>query len=83
LAAGRLHLLEQKRMVAGFYAQNRVHPAVDQVADVRGVAGQAILDDDELQVRVLPATFGHKSLRRVALTIVLARAVLFLDRLGR
>jgi hypothetical protein len=67
----------------GFYAQNEVHPVVDQVADVRAVAGQAVLDDDELQMRMLPADFGQEPLRRVPLAVVFGGAVLFLDRLGR
>ena len=76
-AAEFLHLLEQKRMIPWFDAQNKVHPVVQQVADVGAVAGQTILDDDELQMRMLLADFGQQSLRRVPLAVVLGGASCF------
>ena len=74
-ATRSLHLLEQKRMVPGFYAQNEVHLVVYQVPKVRAVAGQAVLDDDELQVRMLLTNLRQKPLRRIPLAVVLAGAI--------
>ncbi len=62
LATALLHLREQERMISRLDAQNKVHPVVQQVADVTVVAAQAILDDDELQA--LDTTGSGSSARR-------------------
>jgi len=46
-----------------------------QLADVRGIGGEAVFDDDRLQMRMRAAQVRQQALGGVALAVVLARAV--------
>jgi hypothetical protein len=67
-AAGGLHLLKQERMVPRLNAENEVHVVLDQVANVRTVAGQPIFHDDQFQPGMLPADLRQQ--RRQVATVV-------------
>jgi hypothetical protein len=81
-AASLLDLLEQIRMISGLCAQEEVHPMLFQVADVRSVTGQAVLDHDQFQVRMFRADLRQQASRGVPLAVVLVAAVAVLDRLA-
>ena len=53
-----------------------------QVADVRPIRGQAVLDHDHRQLRMVLAKLGQKAAGGVPLTVVLGGAVLLDDRFG-
>jgi hypothetical protein len=68
-------------MVALLGAEDEFEIKRLQVADVRSVGGQAVFDDDQLQVRMRAAQIAQQALGGVALAIVLLRPVGLEDRL--
>ena len=78
-----LQLVEQRLVVARFRAEDEAHPMLAELADMRAIGGQSVLQHNERKVRVLPAHIGDEALRRLALTVVLGYAIRVLDWLGR
>ena len=78
----RRHPVEQKRMVALLGAEDELEIQRLQMADVRGVGGECVFDDDQLQVRMRAAHSGEQALGGVALAIVFLRPVGLEDGLG-
>jgi len=55
---------------------------IDEITDVWSVGGQAVLDNDHLEMEMLSSEFMEPPAASVALTVVFGVAVLFTDRLG-
>ena len=53
-----------------------------QQLDMRTIGGQGLLDDDELEMGMLPPQRGQQAFGRVAFTIVLSGPILPGNRLG-
>ena len=75
----RLHLLEQKGMIAFFDPEEIVQSMVVQGLDMRGIGTQTVFGDDELEVRVVLAQLGHKAFGGIPFTIILGRAIVLHD----
>jgi hypothetical protein len=74
---GRLvDLAEHKSVITGLGREDITKIMAHQILDVRGVGAQAILGDNDLQMRMLTAEIGHKASGGVALAIVFGGAVL-------
>ena len=76
----RLHLLEQKGMIAFFDPEDIVQSVVVQGLDMRRIGTEAIFGDDELEVRVILAQFEDKSFGGIAFTIIFVRPIMPPDR---
>ena len=76
---GRLHLREQRGMIAVFHAENIVQTVGMQRLDVGGIGTQTVFGHDELEVGVVLTQLGNEAFGGVAFTIIFARAVLFDD----
>jgi hypothetical protein len=74
-------LLKQVLVVSRLDPQDEMAPGRLQVADVRRVATQAILGDDDRQMRMVPAEAFEPAACGVAFTVILALAILALDGL--
>src|SRR5215475_1732237 len=77
---GRLHLLEQKAMIAFFDAEDIVQRMLTQGLEVRSIGTQAVFGDDELEVRVILAQFDDKPFGSITFAIIFVRAILLPDR---
>ncbi len=75
-------MLEQKGMVAGLDAEDVVYVGIAQVAQMRSIGAEAVLDDDDGQVRMLLAKMFQPTAGGVTLAVVLGVAVLVDNRLG-
>ena len=75
--------IEQVSAVAWLSTQQEVHRKFLQHPNVWRVAGQAVLDHDDLQMRVFSAKFFQQSLGCVPLAVVLAHPVLLLNGFRR
>src|SRR3990172_61061 len=73
--------VEQVFVVAGLGTQEKMHSQTLQVADVRGVARQAIFHHDQSQVRMLQANTLQQAASCVPLAVVLLVPILVNDRL--
>ena len=71
----RLHLLEQKGMIAFFDPKDIVQIVVVQGLDVRGIGTQTVFGDDELEVGMILAQLGHKAFGGIAFTIIFGRPI--------
>ena len=66
----RLHLTEQKGMIAFFDTKNIVKTMRLQSLDVRGIGTQTVFGDNELEVGVVLAQLGNQAFGGITLTIV-------------
>ena len=73
---GHLHLLEHIGMITFFDPEDRVTSIVMQGCDVGSIGTQGVFGDDELEMRVILAQFGHEAFGGMAFAIVFLRAVL-------
>ena len=73
---GRLHLLEQKGMIAVFDPENIAQPVGMQRLDVGRIGTQTVFGHDKSEVRVVLAQLGNEAFGGVAFTIIFGRAVL-------
>ena len=69
-------LAEHVGMISGLGREDVAEIMGHQILDVRGVGAQAILGDDDLQMRVFPPEIGDKASGGVPLAIVFGGAVL-------
>lgn len=70
-------------MISFLEPQNEAASMLDEVPDVRSIGAEAILGNDDFQVRVVFSEFFEPSSTGVALTVVLVVTVLVEDRLRR
>ena len=78
----RLHLLEQKSLIAFFDPENRVQMVVLQGLDVGCICTQTVFGDNELEMRVVLAQLGHKPFGGMPFAIVLGGALVFHNLFG-
>jgi hypothetical protein len=76
----RLHLLEQRGMIAFFDAENRVKPMILQGLNMRGVGTQALFGDNTLEVRMVLTQLGNEALGGLPFTIIVVRPIVLHNR---
>ena len=75
-----LYRLEPRGVIAFFDTQDLVKPVVLQDLDRRCLGTQAVLGENEFQVRVVLTSRGHEPVGGMALTIIVARSIWFHER---
>ena len=79
---GLTQVSEEKGMVAGFDAEDEVSVGIAEVAQMGSVAAECVLNDDDLQERMILTKVLQPTAGRVAFTVVFDKAILLDDRFG-